>query len=570
MSGDVTPPPPPAPEARVQTHRGFNPIWLIPLVAAAIAAFLGIRALSQEGETITISFATAEGLTAGQTHIRHKAVDLGTVRRITLSRDMQHVTVEADMRREADPFLTDHARFWVVRPRLSAGNISGLETLLSGGYVEMDPGLPGGKPRTAFRGLEEPPAVRSDEPGLAFVLKAERIGSISSGSPVFFRDITAGEVLGYDVHPAVRAEETFVTVHVFIRAPYDSFVHDGSYFWNASGISVQLGSEGVHLQLESLQALLSGGIAFDTPPPPRDGPRSTSNAEFPLYADHAAAISAGFRDRVKFVAYFTGSVRGLAVGAPVELYGIPIGSVTDIQLQFDPIGHRARVAVHFIVQRERIFGLGAVPSTPPIEVARGLMASGLRAQLRSANLLTGQLLLAMDFFGNLPPATAEQQGGEIVVPSVPGGLEGLTSSLTQIMQKLQALPLDDIGRHLESALAGVDALTNGAELKTSLRTLSATLAGAQELVRQANTGVAPALARFPQIAASLQSTLDRASKLVASADAGYGSNSQVRRDLERLMDQFSDAARSVRLLADFLDQHPEALLRGRTGAAAAP
>ena len=571
---DMQDPSPPAhpPEARVQTHRGFNAIWLIPLVAAVIAAFLGIRALSQRGETITITFSTAEGLTAGQTHIRHKAVDLGTVRRITLSRDMQHVIVEADMRREADKFLTANARFWVVRPRLNAGNISGLETLVSGGYIEMDPGQPGAAPRTAFTGLEEPPAVRSDEPGRAYVLKADRIGSLSSGSPVFFRDIPAGEVLGYDVHPAERAEDTFINVHVFVRAPYDTFVHEGSYFWNTSGVSVQLGAQGVRLQLESLQAVLSGGIAFDTPPPPRDGPTSPPEAKFPLFNDHDAAISAGFRNRVRLLTYFTGSVRGLAVGAPVELYGIPIGSVTDIQLEFDPTGHNSRVAVHFIVQPERVFGRGGVPNTPVLAIAREMVHSGLRVQLRSANLVTGQMLLALDFFPDDAARTGpiEKKDGVIVLPSEPGGLEGLTSSVSRILQKLQALPLADIGQHLDSTLAGLDAMTNGAGGKHGTGTLAATLKGLQELIRQANAGIAPALARMPKIAEQLQAVLDRTDRLLASTDRGYGASSQVRRDLERLMDQFSDAARSVRLLADYLDQHPEALLRGRTGAAAAP
>ncbi|HET9018855.1 MAG TPA: MlaD family protein, partial [Acetobacteraceae bacterium] len=380
------------------------------------------------------------------------------------------------------------------------------------------------------------------------------------------------EVLGYDIHPAERAEDTFINVHLFIRAPYDTFVHEGSYFWNTSGVSVQLGAEGVRLQLESLQAVLSGGIAFDTPAPPRDGPTSPAEAVFPLYDDHSAAISAGFRDRVSFLTYFTGSVRGLAVGAPVELYGIPIGSVTDIQLEFDPSGHNSRVAVRFVVQPERIFGRGTVPNTPPLEVARQMVRSGLRVQPRSANLLTGQMLLAMDFFPDQSAhaASIQEQDGVIVLPSVPGGLEGLTSSVSSILQKLQALPLAEMAQHLDSALAGLDTMTNGPGAKDGLRAVTATLAALQELIRQTSAGIGPALSRMPQISEQMQALLDRASRLLASADAGYGGNSQVRRDLERLMAQFSDAARSVRLLSDYLDQHPEALLRGRSGSAAAP
>lgn len=570
MSGTETPPPAPLPEAQVETHRGFHVVWLIPIVAALIAAFLAWRAIEREGERITITFSTAQGLIAGQTKIRHKAVDLGTVRRISLSRDMQHVVVQADMRREADRFLTSKARFWVVRPRLNAGNISGLDTLLSGSYIEMDPGAPGGAPRTQFTGLEEPPAVRSDEPGRSFVLKADRIGSLSSGSPVFYRDIAAGEVLGYDVHPAERAENTVIDVHVFIRSPYDRFVHDGSYFWNASGVSVQLGAEGVRLQLESLQALLSGGIAFDTPPPPRDGPVSAPNAAFKLYDDRSAAVAAGYRERIAFLVYFTGSVRGLAIGSPVELFGIPIGSVTGIRLELNSAGGQSRVAVRFEIQPERIFGRGKVPNMPPLAITQRLVARGMRVQLRSASLLTGQLLVAMDFFPGQPPAQVTEQDGALVVPTLPGGLEGITSSIGDILQKIQALPLDEMARRLNDALAGIDSAANGPELKTSLRTLTATLIGIQELVRKADEGVIPALSRLPQIAQGLQSTVDHANRLLSSANAGYGGNSQVRRDLERLMDQFSDTARSVRLLADYLDQHPEALLRGRSGAAGAP
>jgi paraquat-inducible protein B len=563
-------PPEPVPEARIETRRGFQIVWLIPIIAALIAIFLGWRAIREQGETITITFSTAEGLTAGQTRIRHKAVDLGTVRRISLSPDMQHVIVEAAMRREADRFLTANARFWVVRPRLSAGNISGLSTLLSGAYIEMDPGTPGGAPRASFTGLEEPPAVRSDEPGRSYVLQADRIGSLSSGSPVFYRDIVAGEVLSYEVHPAARAEDTTITIHIFVRAPYDRFVRQGTYFWNASGLNVQLGAEGVRLRLESLQALLSGGIAFDTPPPPRDGPVSPGGAVFTLYNDQSSAQAASFHNRISFLIYVRGSVRGLAVGAPVELFGIPIGSVSGIHLDLHGNGAQSRVAIRFEVQPERIFGPGEVPDTPPVELVRRLVAGGLRVQLRTANYLTGQLLVAMDFFPDQKPVEVHTEEGAIVLPTLPGGLESITSNLGQILQKIAALPLDDFARRLDNTLAGVDALANGPELRGTLRTLTATLAALQELVRETNAGVGPALARLPEIAQGLQTTVDRANHLLASAELGYGANSQVRRDLERLMDQFSDAARSVRLLADYLDQHPEALLRGRTGQAGSP
>jgi paraquat-inducible protein B len=555
------------PEARVHPRRPFQVVWLIPIVAALIAGFLGFRALSERGPTITLTFATADGLIAGQTKIRHKAVDLGTVRSISLSDDMAHVTVRADMRREAERYLTSEANFWVVRPRLTAGNISGLDTLLSGAYIELDPGARRGTEKTDFVGLEEPPAVRSDVPGTSFHLIAERIGSLGSGSPVFYRDIPVGEVLGYDLRPQSpgRGPGSGIAVNVFVRAPYDRLVRQGSHFWNASGVNVELGAQGVQLRMESLQALLSGGIAFDSPAPGQDDRPVSTTEPFRLYNDQAAAIAAGYRERVPALAYFQGSVRGLAVGAPVELFGIPIGSVTNISIEFDPAGVQPRVAVRFEVQPERLPRPQQIANDHPVDIAGRMVAHGLRAQLRSANLLTGQLLLALDYFPDVPAAQVEQRDDVVVIPSVPGGLDSITADAAQILRKIASLPLDAIAMNLNDALAGARNLTNGPDTKQSLHALSETLTSVQALVRKADDGAGPLLKRLPEIAQGLQSVVDRAGKLVGSADVGYGENSEFRRDLQRLLEQVSDTARSVRLLADYLDQHPEALIRGRTG-----
>lgn len=555
------------PDARVHGRRPFHAVWLVPVVAALIAGFLAVRAILLNGPSITISFATAEGLTAGQTKIRHKAVDLGTVHRIRLSKDMTAVEVQADMNAESERFLTRNARFWVVRPRLAAGNISGLDTLLSGSYIEMDPGVPDAPPETRFTGLEEPPAVRSDEPGRAYVLKADRIGSLSSGSPVFYHDIVVGEVLGYDTHPSETPQDGGIAVHVFIRAPYDQFVHEGTRFWNASGISLELGAQGVQFRLESLQAALSGGIAFDTPPDARKAPPAEASANFTLYPNESAAAAAGFRQRIPFLVYFHGSVRGLSPGAPVELYGIQVGNVTGVDLQFDPTGRDSRVAVRLEVQPERIMRPEQLRQAEPIDVSRNLVERGMRVQLRSANLLTGQLVVAFDFFPDARKAEVTQENGVIVLPSVPGGLDSITASAGDILAKIDALPLDQIGRNLNEMLSGLRDVTAGPDLKQSLRALSGTLASVQSLAQTAERDAGPALKRLPEIAASLQSAVERTGRLIGSADAGYGKNSQFRRDVQRLLDQLSDTARSVRLLADYLDQHPEALIRGRAGRA---
>jgi paraquat-inducible protein B len=550
------------PVARVHNRRVFHTIWLIPIVAVLIAGFLAYRAIADRGDTIKISFSTADGLTAGQTKIRHKAVELGTVRSIRLAPDMSHVEVIADMSREADRYLTDAARFWVVRPRLAGGNISGLETLVSGAFIEMDPGAHPGAAKTDFTGLEEPPAVRSDEPGRSFTLNAGRVGALGSGSPVFFHDIVVGEVLGYDVRPT-ESQSAFIPLHVFIREPYDRFVHPGTHFWNASGVSVDLGAQGVQVRLESLQAVLSGGVAFDTPAPARGGAPSPPDAVFTLYRDEAAAAAAGFRERLPFLIYVQGSVRGLAVGAPVELFGIQIGNVTAINLQFDPAGAEARVAIKLEVQPERMMRTDPLSPIDAMDAARKLVARGLRAQLRSANYLTGQLVVAFDFFKDQPAAQPVQTDEGIVLPTIPGGLDSITTNIGEILRKVQQLPLDQIARNLNETLAGIRDVAGGPELKQSLRSLSEALAALNGLVNHADASLGPSLKRLPDIMQGLQTAVDRAGKLVGSADDGYGGNSEFRRDLTRLLEQVSDTARSVRLLADYLDQHPESLLRGR-------
>jgi paraquat-inducible protein B len=317
------------------------------------------------------------------------------------------------------------------------------------------------------------------------------------------------------------------------------------------------------LRVESLQALLSGGIAFDTPASAFGTKRAAAGATFRLYQDAAVAAAAGYRERIPFLVYFRGSVRGLAVGAPVELFGIQIGTVTSVNLEFDPEGLESRVAVGFEIHPERIMSADQLRDNDPIDVAQRMVAHGMRAQLRSANLLTGQLLLALGYFQDVPAATVERKGEVLVLPAVPGGLDSITANIGEILRKIDALPLEAIGKNLNEALAGARTLTAGPEVRQSLRALSDTLTSVEELVRKADAGAGPALKRLPDIAQGLQSVVDRANKLVGSADAGYGENSEFRRDLQRLIEQVSDTARSVRLLADYLDQHPEALLRGR-------
>jgi paraquat-inducible protein B len=342
-------------------------------------------------------------------------------------------------------------------------------------------------------------------------------------------------------------------------------VREDTRFWNSSGIALNLGAQGFKVQVQSLQAVLSGGVSFDRPTEGAEPPPAREGTTFPLFADESAANAASYRTRLKFTTYVEGSVSGLAVDAPVQVYGIQIGNVSGVKLELDPVKLTSRVRIDFEIQPERIMRPDELKLSA-LDVARGLVARGMRAQLQSASLITGQQLLAMAFIPNAPPAEARQQGDTIVVPSQPASsLDTITNGLSSIAAKLGSLPLDQIAQNLSSALGGVAKLTNGPEMQQTLRSLAGTVTDAQELVRKVDAGVTPALKRLPEIATSLQATADHASHLLSSVDTGYGGNSEFNRNLQRVLAQVSDTARSVRLLADFLDQHPEALIRGRTG-----
>jgi paraquat-inducible protein B len=546
--------------AWAETGRGFSLIWLIPVVALLIGAWLGYRWLTQEGPVITITFNSAEGLTAGQTEIRHKAVSLGTVKSISLSHDMSHVIVRARMRKDSEPALTDQARFWVVRPRLTAGNISGLETIVSGSYIELDPGSKRGASQTEFTGLESPPPIRSDEPGRSFVLRGQRLGSVTIGSSVYYRDVVVGEVLGYDIGKPGDP----VTVYAFVRAPFDDYIHEGSYFWNASGISVEVGANGLRLQLQSVQAILAGGIAFDTPNEALRSPVAPANAEFPLFDDQATAASAHFTERVHFLVRVHSSVRGLAVGAPVTLYGIQVGIVSGVRLRVQPEGNEVVVEVQIEIEPGRLPHDGPMPT--PDKVVAGisnLVRHGLRAQLRSSNFLTGQLEMALDFFPDSDPAAVTVENNEHVLPSEPADLENIQRNLGDISRKLGKIPFDQLGENLNRLLVSADKIVQGPELHQSLRDLAQTLRETKDLMAKADAGATPALRRLPAMTEQLQNTIAHAGSLLAGLNNGAGADSAVARQLSRTLDEASAALRSVRVLADYLDTHPEALIRGR-------
>jgi paraquat-inducible protein B len=539
-------------------RRHFSAIWLIPILAGLIAGYLGIRSYTQQGDVITISFRTADGLSVGQTAVKYKAVTLGTVEGITLNKDMTGVNVRVHMMAHTNDLLTDHARFWVERPRLTSANLT---DIVSGTYIQVDPGAAGGTYQNTFVGLENQPSLPADEQGTTYVLHANRIGSLTDESPVYFRDVNVGKVLGVDIGDGFGP----VTVNVFVRAPYDKFVKPTSHFWNASGFSVKVGAGGLHVELQSLQSALSGGVAFDTPVNSAKAAQADPKMTYTLYTDHKAADSAAFSTRVPCVTYVQNSIKDLGVGSPVQMFGIEVGEVTDVKLTLDPQNNDAKVRVAFEIEPERAFGNNDGETAPDTaQIMRQLVQNGMRVRMESSDLIAGQEILALEFTPKTQPATISMESDAMVLPGQGGGLDSLDDAIGDIAGKLQQIPFDEIGKNLNHLLASADQTIGGPDMKQAVHSLAITMSNAEDVSRTAKENLSPALKKLPDISAQLQNAVAQANAFMSSVNNGYGGDSDFQRDAKRTLDQVNDAARSIRLLADYLDRHPEALIQGKT------
>ena len=524
------------PEVEVKARRGFSIVWLIPLVALAIGGWLAYQTISERGPTITIIFETADGLERGKTKIKYKDVEVGLVEEVEISEDVSEIIVTAQMVPGTEPFLTTGTDFWVVRPRFGAGGVSGLGTLVSGAYIEMDPGE--GDRTLEFVGLEIPPVVTSNVPGTEYLLRAKDRGSVSRGSPVFFRGIDVGEVLGYELAPDSRE----VFVHIFVRAPHHRLVRNESLFWNASGVEASVSADGVNVRTASFQAMMVGGIAFETPRVAMEGEQSPAGTVFALYSSYADIGEASITEEYPFFAYFTGSVRGLSVGAPVEFKGMRIGSVTDIKLELGPSPPEDRVQVTFVIEPERVTLTGDRPFENPYIGFEVLVEQGLRAQLQSGSLITGQLLLSLEYHADAPPAKIDKSAKYPVVPTVPTDLEKIAKSVSSVLERIAALPLEELIGDTRNMIQATERLINSPNIGQSLKSMRAATKAAETTLNQAQT-------------------------TLASANSMIGENSQLRHDLSVMLKELADAARSIRVLTDYLERHPEALIQGKSGGA---
>lgn len=551
------------PVAAVKRRSGISIVWVIPLVAAAIGLFLAYKAYTEQGPTITISFDTAEGLEAGKTKLRYLDVEVGTVQNVAIAPDRKSIVVTAGMVPNAASFLRTGTTFWIVKPRIGVGGVSGLGTLLSGAYIGLAPGE--GESAREFTGLEEPPPISANVPGREFVLTAPNLGSVSPGAPIYYRGIDIGQVLGYKL--SANARDLDITI--FVKEPFHELVRTSSRFWNASGIDLSTGASGIELHVASLQALLIGGVEVDTPLGLDSAEAAPAGMRFPLYPNQRALAQAQFTEKIPYLIYFDGSVRGLNVGAPVEFKGITVGSVTNISVKFDPDTARIQIPVTIEIEPQRL-----LPDATPEQLAQSqhrgmamLVNRGLRAQLQTGNLLTGELFVDMIFQTNAPPAELDISGPVPILPSVPATLEALQASATSIMNKIAALPLEQLVGSLSRTAEGLERIVNSPDLQQAASGVGPAVVELRQIIGKLDAGFTPLLTNVNGAAQAATATLREAQAAIDSIQRTIGSGSALTTDAESLMQELTRAARSIRVFADYLDRHPEALIRGKTGGA---
>lgn len=537
------------PEPIITSRRRVAWVWLVPVIAVIIGLVLLVQYLMALGPTIVIKFETADGLKADQTELRFKDVVAGRVADIRLSDDRSHVEVEVSLTPAAAALAVEDSRFWVVRPRADLGGVSGLDTLLTGAYIAVDVGM-SKEPAREFVGQEQPPRVLNNQEGRRLTLRADALNSLSIGSPIYFRGIVVGRIVGFDLDEGGDG----VTLQGFVEAPYHQNLRATSRFWNVSGVDVSLDAGGLRVNTESVLTLIGGGVAFYNP---KDGistlPREPENPEaasevdalaFALYDSEVDARAKADPIVLDTVMRFAGSMRGLTVGAPIDFFGVEVGKVTETELEYDVERsgfvaatraelYPARLGRAFAQWQDWQGSLGETFSSPTEagdRLIRRLIQRGLRAQLRTGNLITGQLYIALDMLAPENEKLAENTD-RLEIPSVAGSFDQIQIQIANIVSKLDALPLGDMAGDLAGTLE-------------SLNKLMATLEG--------------------EVSVELTQTLDQVQALVEGLSTQVAApNAPMQQDLQQMMEQIDRAAHSLRSLTDSLQRNPQSLLRGR-------
>lgn len=439
--------------ADVEKIKRWSPVWIVPIVTALIGAWILFYHFSHQGPVVTLVTTTAEGLEAGKTKIKSRSVDVGVVETVTLSDDLSKVMVQARLNSGMEKLLHQDSAFWVVKPQIGREGVSGLGTLLSGAYIELQPGTKGKAGKDNYQLLDAPPLASPDAKGLRIVLDSEKSGQLNAGDPVLFRGYRVGSVETSYFDPKMRA----MRYQLFISAPYDQLVTSNVRFWKDSGVAFDMSAQGMRVEMGSLATLFSGGVSFDVPEGWDRGEQVKEKTEYELFDNQRSIQDSLYTVHKDYLMFFSDSIRGLQPGAPVEFRGIRLGTVSQVPFykkgMMQRLDNDYRIPVLIRIEPDRF--QKQLGGDFDIEGhLKDAEARGMRASLKSANLLTGSLYIDLDFY---PQEKAWKGPRELfgypLMPTTSGGLAQIQQKLMQTLDKINSLPLNPMINEATKTLA---------------------------------------------------------------------------------------------------------------------
>lgn len=528
--------------AERRPQRSLSPIWIVPLVALMIGAWMIYDNLSKLGPSITLIMDNAEGIEAGKTLIKTRNVEVGRVEKVSLSDDLTHAEITARMSPQAESMLSEDTRFWVVKPRIGREGVSGLGTVLSGAYIQLLPGSSGVSKKT-FDVLEQPPVAPPDAAGLRINLISQVGNAISTGDPVTYQGYTVGRVEDSHFDPEKRE----MRHRLYIQSPYEVLVTNTTRFWTASGLDVRLDSEGFRVNVASFESLIGGGITFGVPENASIGRQAKEDASFVLFSDEDSAKEGRYGQYLEYVMLVDDTVRGLSPDAPVEYRGVRIGTVVSVPWNFtapqpDSLS-RFAIPVLIRIEPQRFDDTEQDINTEQWQQRLERMFDhGLRASLKAGNLLTGALFVDLNFYKDAVPFQRMTFVEKQVFPTTSGGFAQIEQKVSNLLDKLNKLQIEPV-----------------------LDTLNQTLASTQKTMEKVN-GIAasvdalladPATSQLPENVNATMRQLRDTLQGFAPDSQGYSELTQTLSRLEKLMRDLQPVVRT-------LNDQPNALIFDKT------
>jgi len=516
----------------------ISPIWIVPIAALFIAAWIGVQAYLEKGTRVRISFEQAHDILPGKTLIKYKDIKVGMVKSIRFNKKLSGVFVEAEIDREISGSLSENTKFWVVKPSVSAAGVSNLGTLISGVYIVMDPGDDGAY-QTKFTGLDRPPLIRSDEAGSPYLLRSNTLGHVSIGSHIYFRQIRVGEVTDYEL--AKNFEH--VDMNIFIRAPYDKLIHTSTNFWNVSGFGFSLGAQGIKANVGSLASIINGGIEFED----TAGISSRNKAEpghvFYLHPNKDSITEPRFSIKYFYLMRFASSVRGLNVGAPVEHKGIKVGEVIDVNLNTEEVSDK-NLYVYVAIEPQRFDPNASTTQEDVDERLDTMIVSGLRGVISTSSLITGAKFIDLTFSEDLDDASLIRSENYAEIPTIEESSQKVVEQASLLVEKLNSIPYEKIGNDLAASLTSLKSMLTSLENNKTVDKIDTTISQLELTLASANTA------------------MDQASKSLEDLSKTISPDSEIQYELNTMLRSVSQAAKSLEKLTDDLAQNPNALIFG--------